>query len=221
MISVEGLRLRFEAKVREICERVAKGRAARHIPRNSGGGGIYLSRYYLWPAQGPTNSEATAAVHREDKSWGLVLHHIQRSDSDPELHNHPWDWAVALILVGGYREERKIPSMFPGPLSVLGLHFFPGDINIILADTFHRIELLDEQTGAWTLFLHGKRIQDWGFWDRYTGAFTHWKEFVMRERPAPAHSAMNGLGAGQVARWGRDGQVVTWNGDEEAFEQEH
>ena len=33
--------------------------------------------------------------------------------------------------------------------------------NIIKANTFHRVELLTPE--VWTLFIHGPRVQPWGF----------------------------------------------------------
>ncbi|MFW6184410.1 MAG: hypothetical protein ACOC8X_11485, partial [Chloroflexota bacterium] len=53
----------------------------------------YLTRNYL--------------SHKNRETWpGVFLHYFHRSDSDRELHNHPWDTAVAIILTGGYWEHR-------------------------------------------------------------------------------------------------------------------
>ncbi|MGN6103684.1 MAG: hypothetical protein ACTHU0_01140, partial [Kofleriaceae bacterium] len=35
-----------------------------------------------------------------------MLHRFHRPDVDQHLHNHPWKWAVSLILSGSYVEER-------------------------------------------------------------------------------------------------------------------
>jgi hypothetical protein len=133
-----------------------------------------------------------------DDPFGVVLHHFQSSDADHELHNHPWDWGVAIILTGGYREERRFhakaaPLPFDMELPTALLRelanlryvvrrrwFMPGSVNILFANTFHRVDLADEKAGCWTLFIHGKRIQSWGFWNRYTDKFTPWREFVSR-----------------------------------------
>lgn len=101
---------------------------------------------------------------------GVFLHRFFRSDGDRELHNHPWPWAVALILSGGYREERlHRPSD-----SVRTRVVRPGRLNFIRGDTFHRIELLDPERGCWTLFVAAPRkagSKSWGFLDVKTGEF--------------------------------------------------
>ncbi|MGN6107710.1 MAG: hypothetical protein ACTHU0_21555 [Kofleriaceae bacterium] len=111
--------------------------------------------------------------------WPRVyLHRFHRSDEDPELHNHPWRWAVGLILAGGYREERRGEG---GRVEVRDVG--PGAVNVIHGDTFHRVELLDGE--CWTLFLTGSRTKEWGFWCRATGAFTPWREFIRAKGLVP------------------------------------
>src|SRR5260370_32406267 len=36
----------------------------------------------------------------------LYLHHYLRSDPDRGPHDHPWPWAIALPLAGGYHADR-------------------------------------------------------------------------------------------------------------------
>lgn len=176
----------IETGLRTLCESLAAGQPVRHIPKEEG---IYLSRHYLHP-----KDEDDAAEH----PWGVVLHHFKSSDADHELHNHPWDWGVALILTGGYREERRwfargrafprdmeLPDALRKALEELRYvvrrkTYRPGSVNLIWANTFHRVDLLDEKAGCWTLFIHGKRIQNWGFWNRYTDTFMPWRKFVSR-----------------------------------------
>lgn len=121
--------------------------------------GPYLSRFTL--------TETDTGGH-------VYLHFFHRSDADLELHNHPWA-GTSLILTGGYREERR----FRGGIETR--IFRPGDVNVLMPDTFHRVDLLDPAAGCWTLFVTGQRVQDWGFWDRYTDVFTPWKE-ALRKR---------------------------------------
>lgn len=128
-------------------------------------GSVYLYRYTL----------------RDLDDGGYVyLHRFMRSDADQELHNHPWS-ATSLILAGGYREERRDARVVTG---VAWQDYRPGDVNIIAPDTFHRVDLLEHD--CWTLCTVGPRVQDWGFWDRHSGAFTQWEEFVRREGMVPA-----------------------------------
>jgi hypothetical protein len=130
----------------------------------------YLSRYYLLgkrddstlPKSGPFN---------------LFVHYFHRGDDDAALHNHPWRWSCSLILRGGYREERREGE------TIVSRVFRPGRINIIRADDYHRVDLLDPAAGAWSLFLAGPRTgRSWGFWDRVTGRTTPWREFIERKR---------------------------------------
>jgi hypothetical protein len=92
----------------------------------------------------------------------IVLHHLLRPDSDFRLHNHPWGWALSLIVVGGYIEERLQEDMGTRVRA-----FHRGQLNVIESETFHRISsLLSEE--VWTLFIHGRRNKDWRFLDVQT-----------------------------------------------------
>lgn len=124
-------------------------------------GDLYLTRTYL--------------TGRSQDGWpvGAFIHHFHRGDKDRELHNHPWNYSLGVILAGGYSEERRMPD---GSVKTFMLN--PGSINIIRANDFHRVDLLDKENGCWTLFFRWKRIQDWGFWDRNTKVFTPWREFL-------------------------------------------
>ena len=125
------------------------------------GGVPYLTRYYLfW----------------KDRSWGnLYLHHFHSSDQGINLHNHPWRWGLSLVLKGGYVEERsRKPKV--GDVKIEKRRVGPGTFNVIRSSDFHRVDLVDEKRGAWSLFLAGKRTKDWGFLDRNTGEFQHFSK---------------------------------------------
>jgi hypothetical protein len=51
-------------------------------------------------------------------------------------------------------------------------------VNVLTSRDFHRVDLLDPIRGCWTLFVHGKKSQGWGFLDRQTGKFTDWRKFI-------------------------------------------
>lgn len=80
-----------------------------------------------------------------------LIHNIHRDDLDPHPHNHPWNEAHFAIAAGGYTEERD------GVRRILR----PGDVNRLLAGTFHRVT--DVLPDTWTIGLAGERVQDWGF----------------------------------------------------------
>lgn len=81
------------------------------------------------------------------------LHCLHLSDADTGFHSHPWPWAVSIILRGGYIELREDGWRY----------FRPGSVNFISGDTFHRIELANENEPTWTLFIVGPRRGGWGF----------------------------------------------------------
>lgn len=122
----------------------------------------YLSRWYL-------------KQHDRGRGIARFLHCFHRGDDDLELHNHPWEWSVAFILSGGYREERRVGD------DVIVRELRPGSINIIRADDFHRVDLYSDE--SWSLFIAGPQTgRGWGFWNRETGEFTPWREFITRKR---------------------------------------
>lgn len=154
-----------------LCERVARRFLARDIQRDPAD--PYLTRYYL--RGGPRT---------DGQRVNLYLHKFHRGDQDQDLHNHPWAWSVSLILTGGYVEERREGN------AIRTRVVRPGRINIIRANDFHRVDLLDPAEGAWTLFLAGPRVQRWGFWDRFSGAM----RFVARKDGQ--RCVANGVSAG-------------------------
>jgi hypothetical protein len=83
---------------------------------------------------------------------------------------------VSFILAGGYVEHRH-RSDKPG--KVVQRTFLPGDVNLIGADDFHRVDLLGKD--CWSLFVAGEKTErSWGFLTE-TG-FQSWREFIARAR---------------------------------------
>jgi len=86
----------------------------------------------------------------------IFLHHFVGSDPSDAVHSHPWLWGCSLILVGGYVEHRCYDR------GVWGHHTYgPGDVNVILPNDKHRIDLVGPE--CWTVFLAGAYAQPWGF----------------------------------------------------------
>ncbi len=127
-------------------------------------GDAYLSRWYLL---GDRDDTSRFPVN-------LYLHRFHRSDADLELHSHPWSWALSLILVGGYSEERREGS------GVKRRSVLPGSLNFLRGSTFHRVDLFEED--AWSLFLAGPRATSWAFWDRRLDVEIPWDEFIWMNR---------------------------------------
>jgi hypothetical protein len=139
----------------------------------------YLSRWYILGApKMPDGSPVFDRIGapREGAVWpikgvGVYIHRFHQGDDEPELHNHPWRWAVSLILAGGYIEERRDPDD-----RVRTRKIRPWTINFIRSGDFHRVDLLGED--AWSLFVAGPKFQGWGFWNRHSGRFWPWREFI-------------------------------------------
>jgi hypothetical protein len=129
-------------------------------------GDPYLTRWYVWPL-GPRTALSDDAVTPKTP-FAVFIHFFHRSDDDRGQHNHPWDRSVALILKGGYIEERgdMVRTMKPGM------------INVISKDDYHRVELLNPKKGSWSLFIAGKNIGSWGFRDEHTGQHVPWREYL-------------------------------------------
>lgn len=133
----------------------------------------YVTRYRLWgwlpgrPRGGRTN---------------CYLHRIWTHDADPAPHNHPWSWAVAIVLSGGYREYRPHGPLWAGPRDQQGLpmarHLRFGSCNVIRADDYHRITSVLPDT--WTLFITGPKTNGWGF--RVGAVYVPWRERLGQDR---------------------------------------
>jgi hypothetical protein len=131
-------------------------RCIEHLPRKTfcGENGPYLTRYVLGALP----------------QFSVYYHQFHRADEDREFHNHPWAWAQATILHGGYVEER-----LGADLQVATTTYKVGDINVLEPATFHRVASIEEDT--WSIIKVGPKVQDWGFKGQ-SGLFTPWREFV-------------------------------------------
>ena len=125
-------------------------------------GNKYLTRYYC--------------LLKDRELFDTFIHHFHRSDLDIGLnglgllHNHPRSWSLSFILTGGYIEERRQKDG-----SVSKRIVKPFTFNFISNDVFHRVDLLDEEKGAWTIFFTGSRKgMTWGFWDRVSKEYINW-----------------------------------------------
>lgn len=160
----------------------APAKFKRRVIMDREGGSPYLARFYLThPPTMPDGSEPFDAggnpregVRWRDKSAPLsaYVHYFYRGDDDGALHNHPWQWAVSLVLSGGYSEERRVGDR------VERRAVRPLSLNVLRSGDFHRVDLLEPERGCWSIFVVGPRFQDWGFWDRVSKKFTPWREFI-------------------------------------------
>lgn len=117
-------------------------------------GKSYLSRWYFFI--------------KDRKHLNLFLHFFHSSDQKQELHSHPFLFGLSFVLSGGYYEERIVNGQ------ITKRHVRPFTFNLLTRKDFHRVDLVDETKGAWTIFLAGPRSPDWFFMDRDSGLVTHY-----------------------------------------------
>lgn len=149
----------------------------RSIPCREADSGTYLDRWYLLhdkPEDDPRLPGQSDDDNGTEHPWDLYLHRFHRSDDDLALHNHPWRWALSLVLVGGYSEERRVGDR------VVRRTVRPWSFNVVRGDDYHRVDLLEQD--AWSLFLVGPKVSSWYFWDRTLRARTHWRAFIAAKR---------------------------------------
>jgi hypothetical protein len=167
---------------RTIVEWIASKMAQPRIIFNRTGTSEYLSRYYIigrpYMDDGSDPIDSTGCPKKDAvfPGYGLYLHKFYRGDEDQALHSHPWIVSLSLILVGGYVEERRGPDDLVRSRVVK-----PWTLNRIDADDFHRVDLIEKD--CWSLFFSGPKTgNSWGFWDRHTGEFLPWREFIAKVR---------------------------------------
>lgn len=139
-----------------------------------------LPKRTIWGKLGPYLTKYRLVNFGKDRVR-VYLHRFYRSDEDSELHSHPWVWSFSIILRGGYVETRE-----DGEERICG----PGSLNFIRKDDYHRVQLMDEDHGAWTLFVAGPEIDEWYFMDPTTKLTTPWKDFIRSKGMEPGDPAI-------------------------------
>jgi len=119
----------------------------------------------------------------------VYLHKIIWDDVDRALHDHPW-WSFSVLLKGTLGEVDLDPlymdpfdgTPFEKPLHEMPTRtrfFRPGQIRLRKPDYLHRLVLPGtNKQPAWTLFITGPRIRNWGF--LCPQGWTIWTKFVER-----------------------------------------
>lgn len=114
----------------------------------------YLHRWWVWP---------------RNRWCNLYLHNMVRDD-DPILHDHMY-WSVSLCLSGHLLEWlNPDPRHMAAPRHltrnnrygpIISRAATAGSVVLRSPRLAHQLCVVEE---AWTLFLTGPRIRDWGFW---------------------------------------------------------
>ncbi len=162
--------------MRNLLTRFARVLSQPRVIYDREGGTPYLSRWYLLGKPRDPDPEFAGQLQEGARDWrqrlpvNLFLHRFHRSDDDEALHNHPWAWAVSLVLAGGYDEERRVGD------EVVRRRFRPWALNFLTGQTYHRVELLESD--AWSLFVVGPKRSTWYFWDRNRNARCQWRQYI-------------------------------------------
>jgi hypothetical protein len=97
--------------------------------------------------------------------FNVYLHRLLRDDDDRALHDHPW-WNVSWLLRGGYVEVT--PNR--GRIDMLGLgrtdkrtFYGTGALKLRGPKCLHRLERSGLHGEAWSLFITGPVVRQWGF----------------------------------------------------------
>ena len=109
----------------------------------------YLYRWFLIP---------------RNRWLNVYLHKFLRDDEDRALHDHPWN-SVSVCLRGGYDEQTDAGVK----------RFRVGSVKYRSATYRHRVIVSTLGRPAWTLFITGRRVREWGFW--CPKGFIHWQDF--------------------------------------------
>lgn len=99
----------------------------------------------------------------------IYLHQFLNDDDDRALHDHPFP-SISFLFRGGYKE-----------------HLVGGSVRLCespaliarSAKLAHRIELLgpiERRYPAWTLFITGPKVREWGFLCK--SGWVHWTKFI-------------------------------------------
>lgn len=102
--------------------------------------------------------------------FAIKLHWIKKPDPDRDLHDHPWRF-WSFVIRGGYKE---IVNKFPwlvGQEVERTVNWF----NYKDSVTSHRIS--EVKPGTITLVVTGLKHKRWGFYDKDTGQFVHWRDY--------------------------------------------
>ena len=123
----------------------------------------------------------------------VMIHRFVASDPDRGLHDHPWRWAVALLLAGSY-DELIVPRADAPRAERQRRRLRPLDLNWINPRRFHRV-LLAPGSDTWTLFVTGPRSKTWGF-------LAHPQAHRYAEGPSTAHDHYDRRGVARTLESG-------------------
>ena len=145
-----------------------------------GDGSSYMDRCWTMPRWLLREVEDEYGRYFKPRTWlpcALRLHHIVTEDKDPHFHDHPF-FFISLVLTGGYIEARpaqRDPCFWQDNDEEQAIRSIrlPGEV--ALRNTYDRHRIVHVLPDTWTLVLHGRAVQWWGFYTRAGKVF--WKDY--------------------------------------------
>lgn len=173
-----------------LMRRVAEAREPDFVIRRGSDKNAYLRRWWVIP---------------RNRWLNVYLHNMLRDDDDV-LHDHMYA-SVSLVLTDGLEE---IWCRDPNEEFVF-VEDDAGSYTRKIYETQRRVvrggdlvwrssrmaHQLLVRSPAWTLFVTGPRVKEWGFW--CPRGFQHWKKYVTPDQTSDKSGASEGLGCGEMS----------------------
>ena len=167
------MRVRWLARLlRGPLRRLARRREPNFRITRDGGSRVYLRRWWL--------------ISRN--SYFNVYLHEMLLDDDVVLHDHPY-WSVSLVLTNGLMENYKLNPETPE----LSKRRWLREGQVVLRSSTFAHQLIVAKP-AWTLFVTGPRIREWGFW--CPRGWIPWRQYVGEGQDSGKPGGVSGIGRG-------------------------
>lgn len=140
-------------------------------------------------------------VIRRNRFFNVYLHNMILDD-DATLHDHPYA-SLSLVLTDGLQERYCLQPGWDDLMRVPRLDGSQGPIELRMrfrspraGDLVYRSSRLAHQLivkePAWTLFVTGPRVREWGFW--CPSGWRKWSDYVATDQDPSVRG--NGVGSG-------------------------
>ncbi len=130
----------------------------------------YMTRYFIIP---------------RNRWFNVYLHRYTGSDDDRALHDHPWK-SVSFLLKGRITEiledginhppESEFDVLNNMQLVMEGKIKRIKKFKPVVRSPEHKHRLCIETKTAWTIFMTGPKVRDWGF--HCNKGWVHWRDFT-------------------------------------------
>jgi hypothetical protein len=113
-----------------------------------------------------------------NRFFNIYLHKFLKSDDDRALHDHPWLFNISILLKGDYLEHKLNREVRLRKRGRVYLRWGKAPHRVELLHGIDRVSMNGpfRLKPAWTLFITGPIVRDWGFY--CPKGWLHWKKFV-------------------------------------------